>query len=866
MEASHKAGAPKLRDVLGERLNSEALLDIRAQLADWLGSDAGKIRISIAEKMAEGLGYALEGVTLVNVARDEIERWINEVSERWQMMDDAVQEARGKLQDPDLSEDENTRLTSRMNAQNHNKRRYLDQNVTNILSQKAIIPTYSFPIHSLHLEMITERGSFGRSNSGPDLNRDAALAIAEYAPGAEVVAAGRIWRSVGIAKRTAYSGGSDSYVDRGWYRICKNCNHPEIHSEKDLFEQECSHCNVPARGRSKAYLEPIGFLTSYHERDGRDPGTSRMRTRMVDEARLVTRALPEHFSQSDIPGIESFFAPAHKRSGDVSPLLGQMIVVNRGPKAGGYLTCKKCEFAQPAENPGQTVLKLQHRNPRTGDNCASDELTFPQDLAHKYQTDIRGIRIAHSLPSIKGGSRDDQEKQNASLLRTLAESFRLSAAHLLETDPRDLRSSTEISHENAPLIILSDSTPGGAGYVRRLLEEPQFSSRSLLAKALEILDCPRGEACSTSCNKCLNDYSNQQFWESFDRHLTTEWLKELLSRVARRPDFIPDFAVPVASFTARALAVYLEQAKSLVVSGSALWGSGDTEASEQESVISARAIRDWLEADSERQVSFVVPASSINQNRTERSTTDLLVADIFLSAHRNAQVVFFSVPDSEIAPAPRLTTFATGSSGNHVSEWYCESRKGTAFDAAPIGVQFRNDTDSPWLATAKDKLSRIKSPLDVQKQSTQVFRFSAGNIRDFGSIFSRIGDGEYDVVISDPYIAVNRFKRSKLQNFIDEMKKAGVQISGLVIRWKAEESNESLDYQTEQLERILRPLCSKVSFRPWDGNGHFHDRRILLRRSGQQEMIQIDVTAGIDNLMSINKECAVFVEFPNPEV
>ena len=126
-----------------------------------------------------------------------------------------------------------------------------------------------------------------------------------------------------------------------------------------------------------------------------------------------------------------------------------------------------------------------------------------------------------------------------------------------------------------------------------------------------------------------------------------------------------------------------------------------------------------------------------------------------------------------------------------------------------------------------------------------------------------IDNGKYDVVISDPYIAVNRFKRSKLQNFLVEMKKGGIEIDSLVLRWKAEESGESVEYQMDQLDRLVRQLSNKVSFRPWDGNGHFHDRRVLLKRSGAQEMIQIDVTAGIDNLMSVNKECAVFLELPS---
>lgn len=864
--SSDKIAAPKLRDVLGDRLDGASLREVRAQLAEWISNDAGRACLSIAEKMATGLRHALKADELANMAREEIERWLHEVSERWQSMDNAVQEAKDKLQDPDLSENESVRLTSRMDTHNRNKLKYLNQNLTNLLSQKAVIPTYSFPVHSLHLEMITERGVFGNSNAGPDLHRDAALAIAEYAPGAEVVAAGRIWRSAGIAKRTAYSGGSDSYINRGWYRICKNCHHPEVHLERNGFNQDCSHCHAPAGDRPRPYLAPIGFLTSYHERNGRDPGTSRLRTRLVDEARLITKALPEHFSQSDIVGIETFFAPAHLRSGDVETLLGKMIVVNRGPKGGGYLTCKKCEFSQPAEKQGQTSLKQHHKNPRTGDPCSSEELTFPQDLAHIYETDIRGIRLAQGLPTYGKCSSEDREKQKASLLRTVAEAFRLAAASLLETDPRDLRSSTEISYEDAPLVILSDSTPGGAGYVRRLLEDPKFSARRLVATALDILDCPKGDACSTSCNHCLNDYSNQQFWDSFDRHIAGRWLKELLTKVVRKPEFIPNDATPVASFAAGALSVYLGSSTNLIVCGTALWGAGDTSASEQEAIISMRAIRDWLEKDIHRQISFVVPVPGIKQFKAEPSTTDRMVGDILISAQRSGQVAFFCAPDDVIEHAPRMTIFASGSSGNSVSEWYCENGNASAFESAPFGVSFRNETTAPWLIVAKDKLQSLKSPLEVQEQSTKVFRFSAGSERNLQPVISAIGKGKYNAWIADPYISGNRFKRSKLERFIDELQYGGIDINNLVLSWKAEISNEGLEYQIEQLERLLEPLCNRVTFEPWDGRGHFHDRRIVLEPIGGKGIINIDVSAGIDNLMSKNKECAVFVEFPNKDM
>ena len=197
-----------------------------------------------------------------------------------------------------------------------------------------------------------------------------------------------------------------------------------------------------------------------------------------------------------------------------------------------------------------------------------------------------------------------------------------------------------------------------------------------------------------------------------------------------------------------------------------------------------------------------------------------------------------------------------------MSEWYCENEKLSIFASAASGVRFRNVTENPWLAEVKGALKRLKSPIDVQKQKTQVFRFSAGSVRDLTPIFSNIENGTYNVVISDPYIAVNRFKRAKLQGFISAMQKDGIAIDSLVLRWKSQESFEKEEHQMDQLDGLIKPFCKQILFRPWDGNGHFHDRRVLLKRLNEDDVIQFDITAGIDNLMTINKECAVFVEFP----
>src|SRR6185437_14744236 len=153
-----------------------------------------------------------------------------------------------------------------------------------------------------------ERGT-GDNERALELDRDAALAIAEYAPGAEVVAGGRIWTSAGITRR-AIAGGGEAWMEKGFHRVCTSCQHVEIHHLRDDFAERCPQCGAAANGQRRAFVEPVGFLTAYDDRTGRDPGATRLRVKPVDEARLLTRARPEDFTPSDLIGLTSFFAPA----------------------------------------------------------------------------------------------------------------------------------------------------------------------------------------------------------------------------------------------------------------------------------------------------------------------------------------------------------------------------------------------------------------------------------------------------------------------------------------------------------------------------------------------------------------------------
>ena len=102
-----------------------------------------------------------------------------EVKERWDLYTKKYEEA-------DKFDDANKRTRWLMHW-NNLRTRFMQQYLVNQLSIRGLIPTYSFPVHSLTLEVIrSEQQHVGPGRSGDvSLNRDAMLGISEYAPGAE---------------------------------------------------------------------------------------------------------------------------------------------------------------------------------------------------------------------------------------------------------------------------------------------------------------------------------------------------------------------------------------------------------------------------------------------------------------------------------------------------------------------------------------------------------------------------------------------------------------------------------------------------------------------------------------------------------
>ena len=858
LRGSDRTGAPRLRDVLGERLDAEHESEILRDLDSWLASEGGQRSRAVAEAMIGMLPTDLSGIglrssDLVRHVRDVMADWVKSVAERWRDMQIAYLDAKAQSEEATATEADRRRFAGRMKARLDDQKRYLDRFLVETLSRGAIIPTYSFPVHSVHLEIIQDRGGDRDREDALQLDRDAAQAIGEYAPGSEVVAGGRIWTSRGIVRRGKLGG--ESWIERQWYRVCPHCQHPEIQTEREELGLACAQCGATNQEQPRLVVQPVGFLTSYEDRMGRDPGSSRLRAKPVEEARLLTRAASDDYRPSDLAKVSSFFAPAISRTGGLS---GRMFVVNKGPTGRGYLWCPRCEHAEPAPADmygAKKEKKSLHSDPRTGDRCPVEMLHSPIDLGHQFETDIRTIRVDEPVPSFEGVTNQlDRDTRVRSFLRTLTEAFRLAAADLLGTDPRDLRASSE-SAGSRPTVVLSDAVPGGAGYCRRLLEEPQFSAKALFLRARSILDCPRGAACEASCSRCLREYSNQQHWDDLDRHPCLAWIDQVVALTAPRPTHAPMDAVPEGDPSPASLRERLSGSSLIAVTSSAFWGAKEPETA----LTSARQIRDALEQGNAHLLYILPPG----HHDTLLTGIDREIAEMLAPLERKQRIRLVSLPGKALEVAPRLSIV-----GNVVDEFYGEDALEPALSGPLVGVShhWRGATNESWIGKIRSELSSLPLHLAPALERLKVWRFAAGQPRDVASIFAPFSGRSVALEVEDPWLGAREGGRLAMGALVRAIRTNGTELERLQVALRTESPDvDPPAVQLTGLERVIADADGSIAVEFEERNDkrvHFHDRVLKLRTvdSGPPVKARYDITAGIDNLMNRHKECKVFME------
>ena len=374
------------------------------------------------------------------------------------------------------------------------------------LGSRNVLPAYGFPtdvveLRTGHIPSIPEAHRI-------ELQRDLRVAIAEYAPGGEVVAAKRIWTSGGLYRMPG----------RDWqtfnYAVCPSCG--RFHRSAASLDSQCIVCGANVFAWPKRYgtflIPEFGFVASRDTRDTSERRPQRLHASRVYFSDYALAPEAETAVLEPVPGLSGDAVWVEKRYSRY----GKLALVNSGYLNAGFRVCAFCGWAEPAKPvaPGRRARREPaHTNPRTGQPCSGPVETY--HLGHEFITDVLEIRLGGALAQ-------PDESLWLSTLYALLEG----ASEVLGI-PRDDLDGTLYPFQNGlpPAIVLFDNVPGGAGHVRRVADSLPVIFHAAWDR---VARCECGA--ETSCYECLRNFYNQWCHDQLRRGVTRDFLAAVVQQ------------------------------------------------------------------------------------------------------------------------------------------------------------------------------------------------------------------------------------------------------------------------------------------------------------------------------------------------
>lgn len=372
------------------------------------------------------------------------------------------------------------------------------QRTISFLASSGVIPKYGFPVDVVKLDILNNAAEA----QAVDLSRDLKMAISEYAPGSEVIAAGKVWTSYSINK----------IRDKEWptyrYYECPDCSRTtfpdSVTTIEETEDEDLRICTCGKQMKAHKVIVPIfGFSTSWVEKAKR---VGESRPKRFYPTRVQFGGYDDLDPYQEEEQRETDICIADKKIGAKYAPQGKLVIMNRGTTGGGLFICKYCGYAQ------STPQDFKHKN-KMGKECSGKYATNAA-LGHIFASDV--LRLEFPIKYVNPIEGKDQW---TTLLYAILEG----ASDSLGISRDEINGCLDRSG-NHPVIILFDETPGGAGHVKRI-----YSQLDLVLKAAyRRVDghCNCGE--ETACYGCLRSYSNQLDHEILARGMAKEYLEWLL--------------------------------------------------------------------------------------------------------------------------------------------------------------------------------------------------------------------------------------------------------------------------------------------------------------------------------------------------
>lgn len=398
---------------------------------------------------------------------------------------------------------------------------YSQAQLSERLANAGILPMFGFPTR---VRLLYTRWSASEGT----IDRPLDTAIAQFAPGSEIVKDRAVHTACGLVELVPHKRGVQSRpglvpaLDQPnrWLGLCRNCqamiedyqpqqtlSSPPPAASK-LAEQTCPVCQQPTL-RCIDAREPTGFFTNLQPRDF--DGQFEWQPR----ASRPTLGVPELEA-------EAVTGNAHLQGGS-----GNVLIVNDRGGEGGFLLQAAQVFGK--ERAGAYVYSDVQGVNGSNDYIRSSEKAYRVALLAKRRTDVLLVSL-QTWP--RGVFANPTTLEGRAALYSFAFWLRAAACAFLDVDPDELQASFQTTVEGERVVgraFLFDSLENGAGYCphlakpevfSKLLQQENWSQPNSLASRW--LQYQHQQTCDTSCNNCLRDYYNLAYHGLLDWRLALD--------------------------------------------------------------------------------------------------------------------------------------------------------------------------------------------------------------------------------------------------------------------------------------------------------------------------------------------------------
>ena len=392
----------------------------------------------------------------------------------------------------------------------YQRKQLLGQNLLGFFAENDFIPSAGIPtgIVDFNIKVFDNHIDEGNENnlykSNPSLNITRALA--EYAPGNQVVLNEKCYDSAGIVMKSQWN---DSR--RAILQSCRNCGFTRlgfgIHSE-------CPNCHHKGMNGIQSIgdtftevIEPAGFSVDYFSEPTRNIKANNGPQSFVEP--ILLNMLPW---DSDTEGTHPIIEI--RNGGDESEIL----YYNKG-KGFGYAICIHCGraslergSAEGSPNPLENHQRLNGGASEGNRTCSGNEnlgVAIKRNvlLGGRLQTDFIELRFRNNNNNLI----NDPEtiwSLGVILSRKLSE--------YLGINNQEIGFGVK-KYPTYSSVFIYDTAKGGAGYSSLFVD---YASE-ILDSSYQALDC----TCEKACTKCLIDRDSQWFLNNLDRNKAIEWLQ-----------------------------------------------------------------------------------------------------------------------------------------------------------------------------------------------------------------------------------------------------------------------------------------------------------------------------------------------------